>query len=186
MKKENQLKNRNIIAKVNFPTQICKWLRENPKNTIFYLVIFILTIWGISNSFHIVYQYLEKIKEPKSDYIIYNIGPNTGTLFLVINLNNRKDKNGKPYVNPIKHKWFSNRDFRAAIDWAIDRENMVKNIASGVAEPLFTAESLNSIYLNKYIKGHPCDLEVAQKSLEKDIKCHLNPSGSGWIFYCPE
>ena len=108
-----------------------------------------------------------KIKEPKSDYIIYNIGPNTGTLFLVINLNNRKDKNGKPYVNPIKHKWFSNSDFRAAIDWAIDRENMVKNIASGVAEPLFTAESLNSIYLNKYIKGHPCDLEVAQKSLEK-------------------
>ncbi len=40
MKKENQLKNRNIIAKVNFPTQICKWLRENPKNTIFYLVIY--------------------------------------------------------------------------------------------------------------------------------------------------
>ena len=71
MKKENQLKNRNIIAKVNFPTQICKWLRENPKNTIFYLVIFILTIWGISNSFHIVYQYLEKIKEPKSLLNLY-------------------------------------------------------------------------------------------------------------------
>ena len=108
-----------------------------------------------------------KLKEPNSDYIIYNIGPDTGTLFLVINLNSRKDKNGKPYVNPTKHKWFSNRDFRAAVDWAIDRENMVKNIASGVAEPLFTAESLNSIYLNKYIKGHPCDLCVARKSLEK-------------------
>ncbi len=108
-----------------------------------------------------------KLKEPTSDYVIYNIGPDTGTLFLVINLNNRKDKNGKPYVNPVKQKWFANRDFRAAIDWAIDRESMVKNIASGVAEPLFTAESLNSIYLNNYIKGHPCDLCVAQKSLEK-------------------
>lgn len=108
-----------------------------------------------------------KLNEPNSDYKVYNLGPDTGTLFLVINLNNRKDKNGKPYVNPIKQKWFANRDFRAAIDWAVDRKNMVQNIASGVAEPLFTAESLNSIYLNKYIKGHPCDLKVAKKSLEK-------------------
>ncbi len=108
-----------------------------------------------------------KLKEKDSDYIIYNLGPDTGTLFLVINLNNRKDKNGKPYVNPIKQKWFANRDFRASIDWAIDRKSMVQNIASGVAEPLFTAESLNSIYLNKYIKGHPHNSCVALKSLEK-------------------
>ena len=108
-----------------------------------------------------------KLNESKSDYSIYNLGADTGTLFLVINLNNRKDKNGKYYVNPIKQKWFGNRDFRAAIDWAIDRKNMVQNIASGVAEPLFTAESLNSIYLNNYIKGHPSDIEVARKSLQK-------------------
>lgn len=108
-----------------------------------------------------------KIREPQSDYIIYNLGPDTGTLFLVLNLNNRKDKNCKPYVNPVKASWFASRDFRAAIDWAIDRKNMVQNIASGVAEPLYTAESLNSIYLNKYIKGHPKDKAVAQKSLKK-------------------
>ncbi len=108
-----------------------------------------------------------KLNEAKSDYSVYNLGADTGTLFLVINLNNRKDKNGKFYVNPIKQRWFGNRDFRAAIDWAIDRKNMVQNIASGVAEPLFTAESLNSIYLNKYIKGHPSDIEVARKSLQK-------------------
>lgn len=108
-----------------------------------------------------------KIREPQSDYIIYNLGPDTGTLFLVLNLNNRKDKNCKPYVNPVKASWFASCDFRAAIDWAIDRKNMVQNIASGVAEPLYTAESLNSIYLNKYIKGHPKDKAVAQKSLKK-------------------
>ena len=32
---------------------------------------------------------------------------------------------------------------------------------------MYTAESLNSIYLNKYIKGHPKDKAVAQKSLKK-------------------
>ena len=96
-----------------------------------------------------------KEKENKSDYKIYNLGADTGTMFITINLNNRKDKNGKFYVNPVKQKWFSDKNFRSAIDWAIDRKNMVQNIAFGVAEPLYTAESLNSIYLNKNIKGHP-------------------------------
>ena len=108
-----------------------------------------------------------KLSEPNSDYKIYNLGPDTGTLFLLFNLNNRKDSDGKWYVNPIKQKWFSNRDFRAAVDWAVDRKNMVQNIAKGVAKPLFTAESLNSIYLNKYIKGHPKDKKVAEDSLKK-------------------
>lgn len=108
-----------------------------------------------------------KLKEPLSDYKIYNLGPDTGTLFLVINLNNRKNSEGKWNVAPKKQKWFANRDFRAAIDWAVDRKNMVQNVAQGVARPLFTAESLNSIYLNKYIKGHPKDKNVALESLEK-------------------
>lgn len=108
-----------------------------------------------------------KIKENNSDYKIYNLGADTGTLFLVINLNNQKNSDGKWNVEPKKQKWFQNRDFRAAVDWAIDREGMVKNIAQGVAKPLYTAESLNSIYLNKYIKGHPQDKNVSIESLKK-------------------
>lgn len=108
-----------------------------------------------------------KLKEPESDFVIHNIGADTGTLFLVINLSNRKNCNGKWDVSPIKQKWFRDRDFRAAIDWAIDRKGMVQNIAQGVAEPLFTSESLNSIYLNKYIKGHPMDKNISLESLSK-------------------
>ena len=108
-----------------------------------------------------------KLREASSDFSVYNLGPDTGTLFLVINLNNRKNTEGKWNVSPTKQRWFRNRDFRAAIDWAVDRKNMVQNIAQGVAEPLYTAESLNSIYLNKYIKGHPMDKNVSRKSLEK-------------------
>jgi peptide/nickel transport system substrate-binding protein len=43
---------------------------------------------------------------------------------------------------------------------------MIQNIAYGVAEPLFTAESLNSIYLNKNIKGHSEDKVKAKQLLE--------------------
>lgn len=109
-----------------------------------------------------------KERESKSDYKIYNLGPDTGTLFLAINLNNRTDKNGKHYVNPVKENWFRNKEFRKAVDFAIDRKNMVQNIAFGVAEPLFTAESLNSIYLNTNIKGHGTDKNKALKLLTEN------------------
>lgn len=109
-----------------------------------------------------------KKKEAKSDYVIYNIGPDTGTMFAVVNLNNRKDPQGKYYVNPKKQVWFHDKNFRYAIDWALDRQNMVNNVANGLATPLFTAESLNSIYLNKKLaKGHPKDINKAKAYLKK-------------------
>lgn len=107
-----------------------------------------------------------KLREPQSDYTIYNLGADTGTLFLVINLNNRKNSEGKWNVAKHKQNWFRNKDFRNAIDYAIDRKSMVQNIAQGVAEPLYTAESLNSIYLNKSIKGHEKDNLKSEQILE--------------------
>lgn len=109
-----------------------------------------------------------KQKEPKSDFAIYNIGPDTGTMFVTINLNNRKNPQGKYYVDPIKQAWFNDINFRTAVDWAIDRKAMTNNVANGLASPLFTAESLNSIYLNKKLaKGHPKDKKVAMGYLKK-------------------
>lgn len=108
-----------------------------------------------------------KKKEAKSDFKIYNIGPDTGTMFVAINMNKRKNAQGKYYVNPKKQVWFNDKNFRNAIDWAIDRQAMVNNVANGLATPLFTSESLNSIYLNKKLaKGHPKDLKKAKEYLK--------------------
>ncbi len=109
---------------------------------------------------------LFKEQEKFSDYKVYNLGPDTGTMYFAFNLNDRKNEKGKYYVNPIKQKWFSDLNFRKAVDYALDRENMVFNIASGVAQPLFTPEPLSSIYLNEQIaKGHSQDLEKAKELL---------------------
>lgn len=109
-----------------------------------------------------------KKREAKSNYVIYNIGPDTGTMFIAINLNKRKNLQGKFYVTPKKQVWFNDVNFRNAIDWAIDRQSMVNNVANGLASPLFTAESLNSIYLNKALeKGHPKNLNIAKEYLKK-------------------
>lgn len=108
-----------------------------------------------------------KSLEAHSDFKLYNLGPATGTMYLSMNLNNRKGKNGKFYVNPTKQKWFQDLNFRQAVDYAIDRKNMVFNIANGIGEPLFTPESLNSIYLNKNIKPYDKNLGKSRELLKK-------------------
>lgn len=109
-----------------------------------------------------------KALEPHSDFTIYNLGPNTGTLYLTMNLNNRKNEEGKFYVDPKKQIWFRNKNFRQAVDYAIDRENVVFNIANGLGEPLFTAESLNSIFLNKNLKPYKKDLSKSRGLLKQE------------------
>lgn len=109
-----------------------------------------------------------KAKESKSDYVIYNLGSDNGTMFIAINLNNRKNKEtGKYFVPSYKQKWFNDVNFRKAIDYAIDRDSMVQNIANGMAVPLYTAESPNGIFFNSKIKGHKRDLNKAKEYLYK-------------------
>ena len=113
---------------------------------------------------------LDRYRELKkhNDFELYNLGPTTNTTFMVFNLNNRKNKDGKYYVNPIKQKWFQDRNFRTAIDWAIDRDDLILNIFSGLASPLYTAEPVNSLFLNEKIaKGHEKNLDYAKSLLKK-------------------
>ena len=110
-----------------------------------------------------------KAKEAGGGFKLYNLGPTTSTMFLTFNLTKAKDKNGKAIVEEKKQEWFSSKNFRTAVDYAISRENMVFNIANGAAKPLFTAESLPSIYLNKKIaQGHAQDINYAKKLLQDD------------------
>lgn len=109
-----------------------------------------------------------KTLEPHSDFTVYNLGPSTGTMYLTMNLNNRKNEDGKLYVEPKKQTWFRNKNFRRAVDYAIDRKNMVFNIANGLGAPLFTAESLNSIYLNESLKPYDKDISKAREILKNE------------------
>ena len=108
-----------------------------------------------------------KTLEPHSDFKLYNLGPTTGTMYLSLNLNNRKNDKGKYYVDPVKQKWFQDINFRTAVDYAVDRRNMVFNVANGIGEPLFTPESLNSIYLNKSLKPYEKSIKKSMKYLKK-------------------
>ncbi|MBQ8169095.1 hypothetical protein IJZ97_06745, partial [bacterium] len=107
-----------------------------------------------------------KAMEPHSDFTMHNLGPDTGTMYLAMNLNNRKNDKGEFYVNPTKQMWFQDVNFRRAVDLAVDRKNIVLNIANGIGAPLFTPESLNSIYLNKTLKPYDKDADKARELLK--------------------
>lgn len=110
------------------------------------------------------YRELEK----NSDYTLYNLGPTTNTSFIIFNMNTRKNKKGEFYVDPKKQLWFNDENFRKAVDWAIDRDSLVLNVLSGVGQPLYTAESISSIFINDEVaKGHPQDIEYAKELLKK-------------------
>lgn len=104
--------------------------------------------------------------EANSDYKLYNIGTTTTTTFLAFNLNTRKNEKGKYYVDPKKQAWFSDLNFRTAVDLALDRDSLVLNVLSGVGQPLFSPESPSSLVSNEIVaKGHSHDIELAKEFL---------------------
>ncbi len=115
-------------------------------------------------------QYLTHVRNLKRpEFNLYNLGPTSTRQFIFFNLNPRKDKRtGEPLVNPIKSKWFNNTHFRQAVDWAINRDDIVSNIIKGVGSPAFTAESSASPFYHAELgKGHSVDLKKAKTLLKK-------------------
>ena len=107
-----------------------------------------------------------KTLQKRENFSLYNLGTSTNTTFISFNLNNRKNKEGKYHVDIKKQRWFQDENFRSAVDWAIDREDLILNIFHGLASPLYSAESLKSLYLNENVaKGHKKDKEYALKLL---------------------
>jgi peptide/nickel transport system substrate-binding protein len=105
---------------------------------------------------------VKKLQKKKKNFYVVNLGPSSGTEFLVFNLSRDKSQ-----LVPTQD-WFNNIYFRQAVSHAIDRLGIVDNVLGGVGSPLFTPESLPSIYLNKKIaNGYPQDLNYSRELLKK-------------------
>ena len=77
---------------------------------------------------------LLKREEKRGKFTIHNGGLKTGISFVTFNLNQASNSQGKPFVNPIKSRWFNDLAFRKAIAYAIDRKRMKTNIYRGIGE----------------------------------------------------
>lgn len=99
---------------------------------------------------------------------------------ITFNQNTGVNKQGKPYVDPAKLKWFRNVKFRQAVSYAIDRPSIVKATLNGLGRPNygFITES-NTKWFNPHVKQYPHDPARAKALLaEIGIK---DRNGDGWL-----
>jgi peptide/nickel transport system substrate-binding protein len=109
-----------------------------------------------------------KRKEAQGDYVVVDLGAGFNTSYVMFNLDDRKDKSGKPFVDPIKLKWFVNVAFRKAVSHAIDREGLVRTVLSGRGEPLWCYVSpANKRWYSETVIKYPYDLERAAAILRE-------------------
>lgn len=80
-------------------------------------------------------DYALLVQQP-GNLTVKDFGPGVRTDFLYFNLNDGKDADGKPFVDPAKRAWFADVRFRRAMAHALDRPAMVQNVFRGLATPL--------------------------------------------------
>jgi peptide/nickel transport system substrate-binding protein len=96
---------------------------------------------------------LLKREEDRGNFTVYNGGPRSGTLFVVFNLNQAKDDQGRPFVNPVRSRWFNTLEFRRAIAHAINRDRLINNVYRGIGEPQNSPISVQSPYYRSPEEG---------------------------------
>ncbi len=80
------------------------------------------------------FQILKRF-EQQGKFTIYPLGEVSNRSFMMFNLNRGKNKEGKPFVDPIKANWFNDVNFRRAIAFAIDRSAMINTYYRGLGSP---------------------------------------------------
>lgn len=109
---------------------------------------------------------LLKRDEAKGNYTVHNVGTGFNTYYLVFNQNNRANAEGKPYVEAKKLKLFSDKRFKQAISYAIDRESIVKTVMNEQATPIYAFTSpANTLWYNPEQKKYSYDLAKAKELL---------------------
>jgi len=85
---------------------------------------------------------LLKPLESERNFRIYDLGPDMGADFIVFNQNPGKNVNtGRPFLAPHKLEWFSNRNFRRAVAFAIDKSRIIEIVKNGLGYPQYSLES---------------------------------------------
>lgn len=102
-------------------------------------------------------EYFELLKreEKRGKFTVYAGGAWSGTTFMSFNLNQAKNKQGQPVIDPIKSRWFNSLAFRQAVAHAIDRPRLINNIYRGISTPQDSPISVQSPYFLKPEAGLP-------------------------------
>lgn len=115
-------------------------------------------------------QYITlKDQEKKGNFTIYEIGPGLGTEHLWFNLNPGKNpESKKPFVDPVKLKWFQQKEFRQAVSHAINRPGIIRAVYRGRGIPIYGPISpANKRWYNPNIPKFEYNPQKAKALLDK-------------------
>ncbi len=107
------------------------------------------------------------------DFKIYERGPSASVNFFWFNQHLGSDDTGKPYLSPHKRRWFTDKRFRQAVQYGLDRQGMVDALLFGKGEPL------TSIIPPAQGKWHNLDLPKYEFDPEKS-RALLRDAGFSW------
>jgi peptide/nickel transport system substrate-binding protein len=88
---------------------------------------------------------LLKREEKRGNFKVYTAEARPGTNFISFNLNKGR-RNGRPLIDPIKSRWFNSLEFRQAVAYAINRQNLINNSLRGLGELQNSPISVQSPY----------------------------------------
>lgn len=114
------------------------------------------------------YFSLLKREQKRQNFTIYGGTPETkepapGTTFISFNLNQGKNPDGTPLIEPYKSRWFNTLKFRQAVAYALDRQTMINNIYRGLGDLQNSPISVQSPYYLSPEEG----LKVYRHNLDK-------------------
>jgi len=112
------------------------------------------------------YAWLKPLEE-KGYFSIFDLGPTMSRYFLTFNQNRGVDPNtNKPYVDPQKLAWFTNKNIRKAIAHCINRDHITDLVFNGLAQPQHSSMSPASGYFyNSDVAQYSFDISKAKMLL---------------------
>ena len=109
---------------------------------------------------------LMKPLEQQQNFTIVNGGPDWRLSYFELNINDRKNAQGKPFVDPVKSAWLRDVRFRRALAHALDRESIKKLVLRNMGveqnSPIFQKSPYYSPDANVM---YPFDLAKAEALL---------------------
>ena len=110
---------------------------------------------------------LLKPVEKEKNFTIYDTGPDFSTNFITFNQNPGANPNTqKPFVDPVKLKWFANLAFRQAVAHAIDKKKIIEILMNELGYPQYAAMSPSAgFFYNPNVIKYEYDLSKAKEIL---------------------
>lgn len=127
-----------------------------------------LDVMGDTRPLRSEYFSLLKREEKRGNFQVLNGGPWSGVLYLTFNLSQAKDKNGKPFVDPVKSRWFNTLEFRKAVAYAINRDRINTNLFRGLGVVQNSPISVQSPFtLKEGLRAYNYDPNQSKNLLKK-------------------